>query len=98
MMFKKILSIISVPFFCICLSACSFAGFNPLDKWRSDKINSLSEEQTEESTGNTKDDSVGSVYRVSKEIWNDGSITEYTYNQDGTLRHTSEIQNEEWVF
>ena len=95
-MFKKILSIISVPFFCICLSACSFAGFNPLDKGKSDKINSLSEEQTEESTGNTKDDSVGPVYRVSKEIWNDGSIIEYTYNQDGTLRHSSEIQNEEY--
>ena len=95
-MFKKILSIISVPFFCICLSACSFAGFNPLDKGKSDKINSLSEEQTEVSTGNTKDDSVGPVYRVSKEIWNDGSIIEYTYNQDGTLRHSSEIQNEEY--
>ena len=97
-MFKKRLSIISVPLLCICLSACSFAGFNPLDKGESDKINSLSEEQTEESTGNAKDDSVGPVYRISKEIWDDGSTTEYTYNQDGTLRHTSEIQNEEWVF
>ena len=83
-MFKKIFSIISVPFFCICLSACSFAGFNPLGTEKSDYANSLSEEQTEESTGNTKDDSVGPVYRVSKEIWNEGSISEYTYNQDLT--------------
>ena len=80
-MFKKILSIISVPFFCICLSACSFAGFNPLGTEKSDYANSLSEEQTEESPEPSK---ASPVYRITKELWDDNTIIEYTYNQDLT--------------
>ena len=67
--------------FCICLSACSFAGFNPLGTEKSDYANSLSEEQTEESPEPSK---ASPVYRITKELWDDNTIIEYTYNQDLT--------------
>ena len=48
---------------------------------KSDYANSLSEEQTEESPEPSK---ASPVYRITKELWDDNTIIEYTYNQDLT--------------
>ena len=60
-MFRKLLSTISIAFFCICLSACSFGGFNPIDKEMINKLNPLSKKQSEESSERSEKSSENSL-------------------------------------
>ena len=90
-MFRKLLSTISIAFFCICLSACSFGGLNPIDKETINKLNPLSKKQSEESSERSEKSSENStdhpVYRLTKiiDIFSKGDEIDYTYDQDGRL-------------
>ena len=90
-MFRKLLSTISIAFFCICLSACSFGGFNPIDKEMINKLNPLSKKQSEESSERSEESSENStdypVYRLTKiiSLYSEGEETDCTYDQDGRL-------------
>ena len=90
-MFRKLLSTISIAFFCICLSACSFGGLNPIDKETINKLNPLSKKQSEESSERSEKSSENStdhpVYRLTKiiDMYSKGDEIDYTYDQDGRL-------------
>ena len=90
-MFRKLLSTIIIAFFCICLSACSFGGFNPIDKEMINKLNPLSKKQSEEFSERSEESSENStdhpIYRLTKfiSLYTEGDDIDFTYDQDGRL-------------